>query len=340
MPQHTTQRPRIPRRAMLLGAAALIPLAAARRACAQTPVPTIAYGLTSKTANDWVNFLSDKLGFFAANGIHLDYINVGAAAANAQQLTSGSLNLAGVASPNLIQAVIGGAPLVAVLERNTGSPYDIVAKKGYNSIKDLKGKTIIVDSPSGITRMMVDGVLAANKMKSEDVTYTYSGGTPERFAALVAGAVDAAMLLPPFSTRAMALGNPSVAYIPKYFPTLPVDLTVANANWVKANPEVLTAFLRAYLQGVRWIYDPKNRAQAVSILSETTNTPADDAGKAYDVYVVKKVFSANGITPEPGMGRVLAMLADLGQIPKDYPPASKFIDNRFVEAAARAKNRA
>ena len=259
---------------------------------------------------------------------------MGSAAGNAQQLTAGSLNLGGVASPNLIEAVIGGAPLVTVLARNQASPYDIVAKKGYSSIKELKGKTIIVDAPSGITRLMVDGVLEANGMKSADVTYTYAGGTPERFAALLSGAVDAAMLLPPFSTRAVAQGYPSVAYIPKYFPTLPVDQTATNVNWAKAQTDTLEGFLRGYLQGVRWIYDPKNRAQAVSILSETTNTTSDDANKAYDVYVVGKVFSPTGVTPLPGMGKVLSMLAALGQIPKSYPPASKFVDNHYVELAA------
>lgn len=332
-------RGRATRRAFLAGAAALVPVAASQRVGAQA-LTTINYGLTSKTANDWVNFLANKLDFFTANGIHLEYVDVGAAAANAQQLTAGSLNLAGVASPNLIEAVIGGAPLVTVLERNQASPYDVVARKGLTSPKELKGKTIIVDAPSGITRLMVDGVLAANGLKSSDVTYTYAGGTPERYAALVAGAVDAAMLLPPFSTRAIAQGYPTVAWIPKYFPTLPVDLTATNAIWAKAHPEAVEGFLRAYLQGVRWVYDPKNRAQACEILSETTNTTADDAQKAYDVYVGHKVFSPNGVTPIAGMGQVLSMLAQLGQISHNYPPPQQFVDNHYVQVAATQLRRA
>jgi len=327
------RRPSTTRRALLLGlAGTVVPLAAARRVLAQAP-PNVAYGLTSKTANDWINHLSDALGFFTAQGIHIDFIDVGSAAANGQQMAAGSLNLGGIASPNLIQAVIGGAPLAVVLARTRVSPYVIVAKKGNRSMHDLKGKMIIVDAPSGITRLMVDGVLEANHMKSADVTYTYAGGTPERFAALASGAVDAAMLLPPFSFKAIGLGLPVVAEIPKVFPTLPVDQTGTNVVWAKANTPALLGYLRGYLQGLHWIYDPANRAKGIAMLSDWTGAAPDDASKTYDVYVRGKIFSETGITSIPGEAKVLSMLASLGQIPAQYPPAAKFVDNTYIQQA-------
>ena len=322
------------RRTLLMAAAGtVVPFALARRVRAQAP-PTVTYGLTSKTANDWINHLSDSLGFFTAQGIHVDFIDVGSAAANGQQMAAGSLNLGGIASPNLIQAVIGGAPLAVVLARTRVSPYLIIAKKGYKSMKDLKDKTIIVDSPSGITRLMVDGVLEANHMKSSDVTYTYAGGTPERFAALLSGAVDAAMLLPPFSFRAIGQGFPVVAEIPKIFPALPVDQTGTNTQWAKANTPALLGYLRGYLQGLHWIFDPANRSKAIAMLVDWTGANPDDASKTYDVYVRGKVYSETGITPIAGEAKVLAMLASVGQIPAKHPPAEQFVDNSYLQQAA------
>jgi ABC-type nitrate/sulfonate/bicarbonate transport system substrate-binding protein len=287
--------------------------------------------LTSKTANDWINHLSDSLGFFKAQGVQVDFIDVGSAAANGQQMAAGSLNMGGIASPNLIQAVIGGAPLVVVLARTRVSPYLIVAKKGNTSMHDLKDKTIIVDAPSGITRLMVDGVLEANHMKHSDVTFTYAGGTPERFAALASGAVDAAMLLPPFSFKAIGLGLPVVAEIPKVFPSLPVDQTGANVKWAKASTPVLLGYLRGYMQGLHWIFDPANRSKAIAILVDWTGANPDDASKTYDVYVRGKVYSETGVTPLDGEAKVLAMLASVGQIPEKYPPASAFVDNSYIQ---------
>ena len=73
------------RRTVLAGlAASVVPLAAARRVRAQS-LPTITYGLTSKTANDWINHLSDSLGFFTAQSVHVDFIDVGSAAANGER---------------------------------------------------------------------------------------------------------------------------------------------------------------------------------------------------------------------------------------------------------------
>ncbi len=321
------------RRTLLLAAAgAVIPFTMARRVRAQAQ-PTVTYGLTSTTANDWINHLSDSLGFFNAQGVHVDFINVGSAAANGQQMAAGSLDMGGIASPDLIHAVIGGAPLAVVLARTRASPYLILGKKGYKTMHDLKDKLVIVDSPSGITRLMVDGVLEANRMKGSDVTYTYSGGTPERFAALVSGAVDAAMLLPPFSFRAVGLGYPVLAEIPKIFPTLPVDQTGANTKWAKANTPALLGYLRGYLQGVHWIYDPANRTKAISILVDWTGSNPDDASKTYDVYVRGKVFSESGITPIDGEAKVLSMLAGVGQVPAKYPPAAQFVDNSYLQQA-------
>jgi ABC-type nitrate/sulfonate/bicarbonate transport system substrate-binding protein len=300
---------------------------------AQGAVATVAYGLTSKTANDWINFLADKLGFFAANGVKMDFIVVGSAVGNGQQLAAGSLNLGGIASPDLIHAVIGGAPMACVLARTRASPYVIVAKKGYTKLQELKGKSVIVDSPNGITRLMVDGVLEANRMKGSDVQYTYAGGTPERFAALMSGAVDAAILLPPFSFRATSQGLPVLAEIPKVFPTLPVDQTAANLNWAKANPTALVGFLKGYMTGVRWIFNSANKSQAVSYLVELTNTTPEDAAKAYDVYVGGKVFSETGVTPIDGEAKVLTMLAKVGQVPPNYPPAPRYVDNHYIEQA-------
>ena len=327
------------RGALVLAASALFaPAAFPSIVRAQTPPKKLNYGLTSKTSNDWVNFLSEKLGFFTAHGVQPDFIVVGSASGNGQQMAAGSLDMGGIASPNLIEAVIGGAPLTVVVARTRVSPYVIVAKKGYRALKELAGKMVIVDSPSGITRLMVDGVLEANHMKGSDVTYTYAGGTPERFAALMSGAVDAAMLLPPFSFRATAQGYPVLAEIPKYFPTLPVDQTAANVNFAKAHPDVLGGYLRGYLQGLHWIYDPANEAQATAILTEATNTSPEDAKKTYDVYVRGKVFSPDGVTSIPGMTKMLEMLAKLGQIKPPIPPATSFVSNQYIqEAAAQLK---
>jgi ABC-type nitrate/sulfonate/bicarbonate transport system substrate-binding protein len=163
------------------------------------PAPrSIAVGMTAKTASDWGIYIADKLGFFAQNGLKPDLIVTGSSAANAQQLTAGSIDFGEVSTTQLIEAVLGGAPIVSVINRTNNAPYAIIGKKGLTSIAQLRGKTIIVGGPNDITLVFMNTVLAAYNLKPDDVTYTFAGGTGERFAALLSGTVDAAILLPPF----------------------------------------------------------------------------------------------------------------------------------------------
>jgi ABC-type nitrate/sulfonate/bicarbonate transport system substrate-binding protein len=323
---------RLARRAFLAAGGGV--LLAPAIAHAQTAPRSINYGLTSKSASDWVAFLGEKLGFFTANGVKPEFVVAGSAAANAQQLTAGSSDMAGISATQLIEAVEGGAPLQAILNRTHTTPYVIVGKKGIAGIKGLAGKMVIVGGPNDITTILMNGVLAGNGMKPENVTYTFAGGTPERFAALMSGAVDAAILLPPFSFRATAQGYPQLAEVSKYFGTFPLDLVGTNATFAKTKSDVLEGYLRGYLQGVRWIYDSANRAQALAILTEATNTTAEDAAKTYDAYVRGRVFNETGLTPIDGMDKVVATLLSINAIKPPAPRGGKFVDNTFVQHAA------
>lgn len=318
----------------LLAAGALAtPFAGITAIGAQPALRSLTYGLTSKNASDWIAFVGERQGFFAANGVKPEFVVVGSAAGNAQQLTAGSVELAGISSTQLIEAVLGGAPLTAVLNRTHTTPYFIIGKKGVASIKDLKGKTMIVGGPNDITTIMMNGVLAGNGMKPEELTYTFAGGTPERFAALMSGGVDAAILLPPFTFRATAQGYPVLAQVGKYFPSFPLDLVGTNVNWAKTHAETIEGYMRGYLQSVRWIYDERNRAPALQILADTTNTTPEDAAKTYDVYVRGKVYSEAATTPTDGMDQVVSTLLAINAIKPPAPPGSRFVDNSFIQRA-------
>ena len=103
------------RRTFLLGVPALGVAAGTTRAAAQSGVRTLTLGLTSRSATDWGLYAADKIGFFTANGLQVDQIVIGSSAGCAQQLTAGSIDIGSVSSTQVIEAVIGGAPVVEVI---------------------------------------------------------------------------------------------------------------------------------------------------------------------------------------------------------------------------------
>jgi NitT/TauT family transport system substrate-binding protein len=313
----------------VLASAALTPAASAQ------PAPrTVGVGLTSKTASDWGVYVADKMGFFSQNGLKPDIVVTGSSAANAQQLTAGSIDIGEVSTTQLIEAVLGGAPIVGFINRTNNAPYAILGKKGLTSIAQLRGKTIIVGGPNDITLVFMNTILNAYKLKPDDVTYTFAGGTAERFAALLSGTVDASILLPPFSFRAQSAGYPVLDLVQKYFRDFPFDTFSARTEWGKKNPDILTSYCKAILQAVAWLYNPANRSKAVDILVEATNVAPDDASKTYDYFVTQvKYYHRTGVMTNDDLKPVLDALINTAQIKPPAPAAGRFYDNTYVAKA-------
>jgi len=307
-------------------------LALSHAAAAQPALQTVTIAVTSKSASDWPTYIAEKYDFFAQNGIKPDIIVVGSSAGDAQQLAGGSVDVAEVTTTQLVEAIQGGAPIVGVVERAAGVPYYLIGKKGITSVAQLKGKLISIGGPTDITRIFMDTILTKNGLKPEDWTYTFAGATNVRFAALVAGAIDATFLFPPFSARAVSLGYSVIDEVPKYFPNFPFDTWAVRVSWAQEHSRLVTAFARAHLHAVRWLYDPANRQKAVALLSEETNTSLDDASKSYDVFVKQvRYFSTNGVFTTPAFKMVLDAMRKMNLLNASSSPP--FYDNRYVTAA-------
>ncbi len=323
----------------IAGLVALTWCALAGPTSAQGTLRTVTFGLTAKTANEWPEYVSDKLGFFTANGIRPDVIYTGSSAAGAQQLSAGSLDISEVSSTQLIEAILGGAPIVAVIEHSTKAPYTIVGKKGVASIAALKGKTIIVGGPNDITRVFTDKIFGAAHLAPNDYTYTFAGATSARFAALMNGGVDAAILFPPFSFHAVSLGYPALDEVAKYFPSFLFDTFAVQPSWAKTHSDLIVAFAKGYLQGVRWLYNPANKARAIQILADATNTTVDDATQTYDLFITKvHIYSPTGLASSADIAPVMDALVKTGELKPPLPQPSKFFDNTFVQEANKQLN--
>lgn len=322
------------RRRFLLAAVAVGWTAAPRRAIAQSGGRAITIGLTSRSATDWGLYCAKRAGFYAANNLQVDEIVVGSSAGCAQQLTAGSIDVGSVSSTQVVEAVMGGAPIVEILSEVITAPYFMLARKGTTTFAGLRGKTIIVGGPNDITRVFTDKIVAANGMKPEDVTYTFAGATSERFAALLSGTVDAAILLPPFAFRAVDEGYPVVAEVQKYFPSFPFGGLAVRTAWAKSHPDLVIAFTKAYVQGVRWLNDPANRTRAMQFLVDETGTAPADAQKTYDLYVGRlQLYSKTGRFANEDFIQVLDVLVKTKQISPPVPPPGQLYDNRYVDAA-------
>ncbi len=159
------------------------------------------------------------------------------------------------------------------------SPYSLVSKADIKTPADLKGRTVSLDGPKGITRAYFDRVMKPTGLKEGDFDLVFQGATPARFAALQSGVADAAMLTAPFDSFAEAQGFKQLVLVDNVVKDIPFGVTVGNRPWVLAHKDVVLRFFAAYREAVDWFYDPKNRAEAVQIGLRNTKQKAGRSGK-------------------------------------------------------------
>lgn len=322
------------KRARLLVSIAAVPAAlGTRQVAAQNAPRSVSVTLTSKTAAEWPFYIAERQGFFAQNGIQPDFIYTGNTAADVQQLIARSVDIAEASSTLLIQSVQSSAPIAAFMERDVSAPYLLLGRKGIASLAQLKGKTIIIGGPADITRVFTDKALAEAGLKPDDYTYTYAGGTTDRYAALLSGGVDAAILFPPFSFRAQSQGYPVLSDITRLFPAFLFDSMTARKDWMPANAGVVTGFVKAYVQAVRWFYASGNRSAAIQLLIDETNSSPDDVTKTYDLFAAKRLFSPTGIVRSTDLVPVIEAMVKLGQVPGPAPAPQTYYDDHYADAA-------
>ena len=97
--------------------------------------------------------------------------------------------------------------------------------------RDLKGKTISIGGPKDITRIYLERMAGPNGVKPGDYDTVFAGATSARFSALQGGAVDAAILLPPFNFYAESAGFTNLGLTIDYAKELPFAGAVVGRAW-------------------------------------------------------------------------------------------------------------
>jgi NitT/TauT family transport system substrate-binding protein len=308
----------MPRLRLLTGAAAGLAMTL-MLASAQAADTVVLGSVGSASTNSWPVYIGINKGFFAAEDLKVDYVFAQSNAGVNQQLAAGSLDFAintGLVDP--IRAVEKGAGVAIVRIEIQGPPYILNARSSIKSMKELRGKTISVGGAKDITRIFVERMLAADGVKPGEFDMVFAGATSARFAALQSGAVDAAIVAPPYSFRAEAAGFTNLGRTIDYVKDLPFAGTVVNRSFAAAKPRVVDRVLAVMNRSIAWLYDPKNRAEAVKMMVEVSRMQVDDVEKSYDFLIGGKLFEPTGKVSRAKLTALVGALAQLGDVPGGF----------------------
>ena len=292
-------------------AAGMIMLSPSSRAAETVIVGMV--GAVSST--HWPVYIGLTQGYYAAEDLKLDMVFIQSSAALAQQLTAGSIDLAlstGLADP--IRAIDKGSPIAIVRIEMQAPPYTVLAKPAIKRWADLKGKTISIGGPKDITRIYLERMAIPNGLKPGDYDSVFAGATSARFSALQSGAVDAAILLPPFNFYAESAGFTNLGNTIDYARELPFAGAVVGRSWAASHKATLAKVLSVHNKSMAWFSDPGNRAAAIKIMVEAGKLKEEDVARSYDFLHKNEFFEATGRISRTKMGALLKALKDLGDV--------------------------
>jgi NitT/TauT family transport system substrate-binding protein len=253
----------------------------------------IVWGAPNVTSSYYWDVLGAiELGFMAEEGLSVKVVNNDNPVQNLQYLATGAINLTSITVELALSAIEKGADFKFLASENDRLAFVLMARPEIKNYADLRGKTLGVTQLQESTASLIRLLLEKHGVKRNEYEFVALGGTPNRFAALVRGAVAATMLSPPFDFKAESQGMNRLGTAVEAFEGAGV-VFAAQTSWAEANRDSVVRFLRAAAKAQRYFYDPKNKAKAVEILVKYTRLPSDDISKNYDTfYGHDKIMSA------------------------------------------------
>jgi NitT/TauT family transport system substrate-binding protein len=274
--------------------------------------------LGSPNSAGWIWYIAEAEGFFAKANLAPDIIYVPTPSGLMQQLAAGSLDTVEIGVVEPIHAIARGAPVAIARIMGAVPPYEMVAD--VKTVKELKGKTVVIGGLVDINRVYLERIMQANGLKDGDYDITTVGNTPGRFAALKSGSADATMVAAPFNFYAENAGFHNVGLILDYAKDLPFGSTDVSLAYAKDHREALLRLLDVLEEASVWFNDTNNRDAAIDVLLKVMRSDQrDDTAKSYDYMRRIGYFEPKGVVSRKSIATVEKEMAAIGDSAENVP---------------------
>jgi ABC-type nitrate/sulfonate/bicarbonate transport system substrate-binding protein len=161
--------------------------------------------------------------------------------------------------------------------------FALVARKEFNTVKDLKGKRIAVSTIGDPPYNYGIALLRKFGLSSRDVQWVPVGTDVNgRVAALESNRVDATMLTAPAYFKLEANGYKTLANLTDYDDLFASTMYVMKKTTFAANPKLAELLIQAQAEAVKRFYDDK--AFAVQAYQVYDKQSREDVERFYEIY--------------------------------------------------------
>jgi NitT/TauT family transport system substrate-binding protein len=215
-------------------------------------------------------------------------------------------------------AVDGLQPRVILVVDVSNGADVVVGRSGMRSMRDLKGKSVAVES-SALGAFVLSRALALNGMQASDVNVVHleSNEQPEAFEK---GQVDGAVTFDPYRAQFLRAGARTL-FDSSQIPGEIVDLLAVRASVIEKQPNAVEALLSGWFSAIDYMKkDPNDAARRMGIRQQTSGEQFLAAQRGLHVPTRdENLKMLGGMKPELAVAgrRLLSLMLEAKLLSKD-----------------------
>jgi NitT/TauT family transport system substrate-binding protein len=214
-------------------------------------------------------WMAEEAGFYAANGLKIEIINMNGGSRGAAELAAGRIDAMHVGLSSVVRLNRTGADLRVVASLANVIRFTFFSAPGVKTAADLKGGIVGVSSFGSESDATVTLALKRLGLTRDDVILKEYGGGTRRLAAVKSGEIKATAVNEPITSLAREQSvNVLIDLVPEKIPWLFTAIVVKRSG-LTIQREQLVRFLKATAEGNVLALSDEKRAKEV--LAQRTN---------------------------------------------------------------------
>jgi ABC-type nitrate/sulfonate/bicarbonate transport system substrate-binding protein len=291
---------------------------------------------TFPTARSLPFFVGVEKGFFARQGIKLEFEFTESSSAQRAGLANGKFEVVHSAVDNALAMIETAKVDVVIVSGGDGGTNEFIVGRDINAFTDIRGKALVTDAPNTAYALQAKKILLKHGLK-DGVDYRINavGAGPFRLKAMLEGGDNAAAIMNlPFSAQTIEAGLKSLGRTIDLLGPYQAGGAFVLRSWAKAHPEVLERYLAGYITSLRWVLDKANRDEAIALLMSKRNLTRSLATRSYDLMIEPGFgFNPDAKLSVEGFDNVLKLRQEVEGGPVTDP--AKYLDLSYYDRALK-----
>src|ERR1700686_2458896 len=222
-------------------------------------------------------------GFFARRGLKAELELTESSKAQRDGLAAGKFQIAQSAIDNAVAMIEGAKQDVVILSGGDSGMNEFFVQAGINSFAELRSHVILVDAPDTAYALQVKKLLAQHGVPPGASTIKPVGAGVFRLKGMLEDKNNAAAILNlPFTVEAAQAGMKSLGRTIDLLGPYQAAGGFALRAFAEQNRDTAERYLAAYVETLRFVRDPANRAQSIGFLVREQKLDKNIAERTHD----------------------------------------------------------